>query len=646
MILQKFNLITIILPILFIVLFLIWRYFKKSHEYIAEYWFFKTSGTSYASMFFLLISLVFLGFSLLDLRGEEEKVTAQVPDQKTIILIDSSMSMLVEDVRPNRFIKSLQVARHYVKNSSANQFSVFIFSDTFQRILPFTDDIDLVDSRLAALESLATVKGSSNIGYTVKGMIPYLKNESGDGDAVGNILLLTDGEDHDRFENLNIPKEVSLAVIGVGTARGGQIPIRWNDGSFKGFKTVSGTPVVSRLNEKYIKNLGDGVSDFEYWIVNSFNLPTNEIIDFFRNKYIAGGAVGEARARKSYGEYPIALFILCYVLSVVFSRFKTFKAVSAVVLCVLGFSLMFSPQILMAEESEERKISDETLKMLEKVKSGESNRSEVLKTAELLLAEGFPETSAKLYREHVTENDSVEVKSNYATSLVKSKKVNEGIKIFKDILQSNELGNDQANSVRKNLLAAIQQKKSQEQKNNQSDENQKNENQSEGNKSQDQGNSSQKGNSNSDKDQKNENKNDQSNKSNNKNNKGSSEEKDLRDLMNKDKSKDKSKNEGQEKDSKEKNDQEKSDQEKNDENKKDQKGDKKGEEDKGKREPEKVESFEEREDRLKKQRKMKKTPAILKQTLDLDRELQKKFLDASREKLDNDKTDTKPSKDW
>lgn len=643
MILQKFQLIYLLLPLFLMVSGLILFYYKRSHSYVKEYWFLKSSFSSKMSHFFLIISFICLFVALLDLRGEEEKISAKVPDQKTIILIDSSASMLAEDVRPNRFLKAIQISRHFVKNSAANQFSVFIFADTFQRILPFTDDIDLVDSRLAALESLATVKGSSNIGYTIKGMIPYFQSEESDVAPVGNILVLTDGEDHEKNEKITLPDGVSLAVIGVGTQKGGQIPLRWTDGSFKGFKLAGGSPVITKLNENYIKSLGKEVADFNYWIVNSFNLPTFEVAEFFKAKFTSGGKMGEVRSRKAYGEYPIALFVVFYILSLIFSQFKSFRVMASLLVIVASL------QMTNLRAEEERKISDETLKSLEKIRDGEANKSEILKTAERLLAEGFPETAKKLYEEHRVGNESVEVENNYAASLVQSKNTSQGIELFKKILERKDLTEEQAQAVRKNLLTAIQKQKSDQNSKSQNDQNKsQQEQQQNGNQSQS-GNDSKDGeNQGQGKNQENQqNKQDKQDKNSQKNSsgkqgKGSNEERDLRDLMNK---KNENKNAGdKEKKNEEKGNknQEEKKEKKDSSGKAEQKKDDKPQDNNG----EAPESFEEREKRLKQQKRMKKTPAILKQTLDLDRELQKKFLDASKEKSDNEPADSRPSKDW
>ncbi len=629
MTLQKFDLIIIVVPMFILFSFFIWRYFRRSHRYINEYWFLVTSRSAYLSNLFLLLAYLSLAFALLDLRGAEEKVTAEVPDQKTIILIDSSLSMLTEDVRPNRFMKAIQVARHLVKNSSANQFSIFIFADTYQRIIPFTDDIDLVDSRLAALESLATVKGSSNIAFTLKGMVSYFQSDDGE-NAMGNILLLTDGEEQEKDEAINLPKGVSLAVVGIGTAKGGQIPIRWKDGSLKGFKSESGVPVVSKLNEQYIKGLGKQINDFDYWIVNSFNLPTTEIIDFFRTKYVSGGSLGEVRTRKAYGQYPMSIFVLLYIISVLLSRFKTFKSITSFTFVLLTASLWIAPINTKAKENQSKQISKETLDSLEKIKAGKATRGEVLKTAEMLLKEGFPESASRLYSEHVEVKNSVEVDNNFATSLVQTNNLSAGIKLYKNILDRQDLSEEQRKAVRKNLITAILKKSS----NKNSDDQKKNDGkQNEQNQSKEESGDSNKNGSNSDTSD-NKNSKDNSSSSDRKGQTGSKEEKDLRDLMNKEK-KDQS--------SKGKNDRSREDQSDNQNKAKDNSS--KKEEGQAKRE-DNTETFEEREKRKRLQKRMRKTPAILQQTLDLDRDLQRKFLDASKEKIDDKNVDTRPSKDW
>ena len=168
------------------------RYFR----WIKRYWFFKRTWINRFSTFFYLFGIFLLLTSLLDLRGKEIRIKAQIPDQKTIILLDTSMSMLAEDVRPNRFQRALLLAKHFVSKAVGHQVSIVVFSDTQKRIVPFTDDIDLLDSRISALQDLNLENAGSNLRQSLLETVQYLRGEAGEGQAVtGNILIFSDAEE-------------------------------------------------------------------------------------------------------------------------------------------------------------------------------------------------------------------------------------------------------------------------------------------------------------------------------------------------------------------------------------------------------------------------------------------------------------------
>ncbi len=633
-----------------------------------EYWFLKPKKLRFVSIGCYVLSFMALFLTMLDFRGEEEKIKSTIPDQKTIIVIDSSLSMLTEDVRPSRYLKAIQLARHFVKNTVMSQYSLFIFSDGFQRVLPFTDDVDLVDARLSALETLTNVKGSSHIGATVSNMVSYLVEENSNENPVGNILLITDGEDQDTDEKLNIPKNVNLAVVGIETVKGSQLPLRFNGGDFRGFKTSEGKPVVSRLNEDYIKGLGRGVENFNYWIVNSFNLPSEEIKIFFEQNFLKTNNVGEVRSRKAYGEFGIIVFVIFFSLANILNQFKGYRHFTPIITLMSSTLLYFlmATSIYAADEMKqslpekenEPKVSEETLQVLSKVRNGEASQRETLKAAEGLLKDNFPETAKKIYEENLQNflssdqetkkstflrQELPKYRANYGTSLVKSEDVDGGIKIYKDLLANKNIDSKLRDDIRRNLLAAIQLKT-------QNDERQKNESQ---NQSQNQSQDQSQDQSQENEQGKNENQNDskkqegqkQENQNQGKDNgqvkgEGQGQKKEgqekglLKDLLNKNSSKEEASEKKQDQPSQKNNDPQKENS-KEDENKSE-----------GLGQGSQYESFKEKEERLKRSKRMKKTSGILQQTLDQDRDLQRKFFDASSDDVVRDKSTGAKRKDW
>jgi len=618
---------TVALIIIAVITLLLNRMNSKFFKWVKAYWFYDRTWMSRFSSFFYLLSLFLLMISLLDLRGPEKKIRASLPDQRTIIMLDTSSSMLAEDVRPSRFVKSIQLARHFVKNAAGHQISIVLFSDIQKRLIPFTDDIDLLDSRLAALEKTNSVSGGSNISQAIEEALSYFEFDSSDDDKAksGNVLVFTDAEESEGEFKVHVPKNVNLAIVGMGTLKGANIPLRWEDGSFRGYKTFKGQPVTTKLDEDYIRKIGKSVSNFKYWIANSYSLPTDEIMNFFRAAYNKRQSTGDMRVRPVYSHYILIPAILIYCLSVVLGRFPIFKiSKTLVVLFALGFSLRSG--YAQEEEKKEKPMNPEIKKDLELIKEGKADRKYVLKVAEKMLKDKDEKRATELYSEYAKKTDDEEVRFNQATALMKSNRLAEALPLVQDLLKSSK-NEDLKNKLRNNLLLSTDPNKQKEQnKDNKQQQNQQNQQQNQDNKE-------------------------------NKDNKNNKQQQNQQNQQQKDNKKDGGKNEKDDKnknnkpDGKQDNSQKKPDNNgKQDEKEKDKKNDKnKGQDKKDQEKDQEKEdqqkgpqSLEEKEKEIEQKRRMTKTPAMIKQILSDDRELQKRMMDTST----NERGEMKPKRDW
>ncbi|MDD4975842.1 MAG: VWA domain-containing protein [Bacteriovorax sp.] len=615
-------------------------------KWVKSYWFFDRTMTSRISTVLYTISLFLMMTALLDLRGPEKKIKANIPDQRTIILIDSSTSMLAEDVRPNRFVKSLQLARHFVKNAAGHQISIVLFSDIQKRLIPFTDDIDLIDSRLAALEKNNSVAGGSNISQAIEEAIQYFEFDSSDDDKSksGNMLVFTDAEESEGAFKVNIPPNVNLAIVGTGTLKGANIPLRWEDGSFRGYKTFKGEPVITKLDENYIRKMGQHVKNFKYWIANSYSLPTDEIINFFRSAFSNKQSTGDLRIRPVFSHYILIPAILLYCLSILIGRFPIFKVSKNL---ILVFGLLFglstqAPRVEAEEELPKAQVltTPEIKKDLELIQEGKADREYVLKTAEKMLRAKDAKRATELYSEYAKKNDSEEVRFNYATSLLKSNRLKDALPIIQDLMK-NSKNEDLKDKLRKNLRTHIEQKKKQEKKDKQKKENEKdNKDKKDDKQNQGQGN--------------------QPKEDDKKNQEGKDQKKDGKQQGQQNKQQDKQQDKQQGKQDNQQNQKSGQGQPQNGEDKKENKPeskkedkkDGKGKEDKDKdkegegKEEDKQTSgpstLEEKEKEIEQKRRMTKTPAMIKQIMNDDRDLQKKMMDTST----NERGEQKPKRDW
>ena len=590
---QHLNYAPVILIAFLVFLFAILRYQKTFFKVLKQNWFFKQSIASKFQTLFFAVGVLGLLISMMDLRGPEEKIETKIPDQKTIIIIDSSSSMLVEDVRPNRYKKSLLMARHFIKKSVGHQIAVVLFSDTQKRLVPFTDDIDLLDSRVAALEGVDIQGGGSQISQAILESIQYFKLETGKGETVkGNVLLFTDSEENENPADLNLPEGVSLAVVGVGTRRGGPIPIRDRFGVFRGYKQYNGEKVISKMDEGHLKKIGKGIKYYQYWVASSYTIPTDSILSFFKQQYLKKFSSGNVRIRPVWAHYILIPSIAFLMISFLFSGFKGYSRVAALVFIFwgAGFNNVKAVDEVSADIDEEKKVMVDA--MLEKMKQGEMGRLEKLAVAEKILKLGGYKEAEVLYRENIRQSDTdPALLMNYGVTLIQNKKVNEGLKSLRDALA---FAKDQNFEKEKQLelfqnvqLALRVQKKKNQGK---GDSKEKKEKEKKGEKQQQEQNESQDG---------------------KEGKKG--EEKKSKDQKKKDKK--------EKKDGKDKKDKKKKD----------------GEEKK----QQKPQSLEQKEQEIKQKRKMVKVPALIKQIMSTDRNIQKKYMDT---RLDRGRRSGK--KDW
>lgn len=613
------------------------RYFS----WIKRYWFLRRSWWSRLSSFFYVLGIALLLLSLLDLRGKEERIKANIPDQKTLILIDASMSMTAEDVRPSRFQRSILMARHFVSKAVGHQISVSIFSDNQKNIIPFTDDVDLLDSRIGALEEADLSNAGSNIKQALAEVVQMMREEIGSADkATGNILIFSDGEEHENFKALEVPSGINVAFVGVGTLQGAPLPIRRGSGQytyFDSFKQHRGERVISKLNEDFIKRLGSQIKNYQYWVATSYSMPTDEIISFFRTIFKAKSSQGEVKVRPVMYEYIVLPGVISLIIGFLLSLPRTFIVLA---LC-LGLSTHQASYA--KEEEKEKQLSPETMSYMERLKKGELSKDEKLKLGEYLLRDGKAEAALSLYEENKAkdsnDNDAI---YNYGVALLKSGKLASGAevldklqrKIQKEPSKKNE---ELSKNIEESLMLAFKsekQKKNQNQDQKQNEQNQKQEEQKGEDKSKqskDQKGQNQQGQKDqkeqkdgSKQDDKKKNPQDQQNQS--QQGKGSGKE-DFDKLK---------KNPGEKKDDK------KDEQDKKESKNKDDQGKDGPEKDENPKEQSKPKSLEDKEEQIRKQRMMKKLSGNLKELMNVDRQLQQKFLDTRIK----DRVQERDHKDW
>ncbi len=408
---------------LFIVLVLEKRFFG----FIKTYWFYQRSFFSYLSTLLFLLGLGGLLFSLLDIRGPEKRIKAEVPHDRTIILIDTSASMLAEDVKPSRLQKAVLVAKHFARKATGHQLSIVAFAEIQKKIVPFTNDIDLIDARLDSLKNLRNQYGSSALSVAIQESIQYFRES--DGEARGNIIVFTDGEETAESIDLKVPASVHIALVGVGTERGGRIPLDDGRGFRFGYKKDRGQDVITKLNEKFFKVVTADIPSAKYWLANTYSLPSEEILNFFQAEKSKGMNQQDMVIKPVLMEWIVVPSLVLLILSYFFKSIRIFS---------LGLLLIITP--IRAQEEEAPVLSPEVISRLDELKEGNLNRLERIKLADDLHKAGAKEEALALYQENlkgsIDKTIPAEAYMNYGTALLEKGEISKGINLYQKLNES------------------------------------------------------------------------------------------------------------------------------------------------------------------------------------------------------------------
>jgi len=173
------------------------------------------------------------------------------------IALDVSLSMLTEDIKPNRMEVAKQAIRTLISMLPDDRFALVGFAGDSFIHCPLTVDRGALAMFLDYLEPGAVPEQGTDIGRAIETSIKALRSSRGRGKA---IVLITDGEDHGTRLESAIEEARSQGIriyaVGVGTEAGEPIPIRDKAGNVISYKRdAKDNVVVSKLNLALLKRI-------------------------------------------------------------------------------------------------------------------------------------------------------------------------------------------------------------------------------------------------------------------------------------------------------------------------------------------------------------------------------------------------------
>ena len=176
-----------------------------------------------------------------------ETVTREGVD--IVFAIDVSKSMLAEDVAPNRLEKAQQLTAQIINNLVSDRVGIIAYAGKAVPQLPITTDYAAAKM---FLQNMNTDMLSSQ-GTAIDEAIQLSRTYFNDAEQTNRVLvIISDGEDHKDL-NLDIAKEaakegIKIFTIGVGSEKGGPIPLKRNGVVMRYKKNQKGETVITKLN--------------------------------------------------------------------------------------------------------------------------------------------------------------------------------------------------------------------------------------------------------------------------------------------------------------------------------------------------------------------------------------------------------------
>jgi len=214
--------------------------------------------------YLMLCSFVLLSISLAGPRVGSKLKEVEKKGREIIIALDVSNSMLAQDIEPNRLIRAKQAISRLLDGLVDDRIGLIIFAGDAYTQIPLTNDYSAAKMFLDAINTDMVSKQGTNLGaaidLAVKSFTPDLTDAGGNISSTAKaVIIITDGENHESgvFESAQKAKEKGIVIhaVGIGDPAGVPIPLSYGSPDYK--KDREGNVVVSKLDEKTLRQLAE-----------------------------------------------------------------------------------------------------------------------------------------------------------------------------------------------------------------------------------------------------------------------------------------------------------------------------------------------------------------------------------------------------
>lgn len=278
---------------------MLWVQFRPV-RYFLQYFFLRNV------FFFLILVLVQPVMGNRKVKGSK-----RVLDLVICLDISSSMNTADVDGTTARLTVAKRGITQLLNNLKGERISVVIFANRAYTQLPLTMDYGAAKLFVNEIETDMISDQGTNIGAALE-MAQEQFRDSESGHAV---LVITDGEDHEQLwqEQVNAynEKDIELCYYGVGTEKGGLIPLDPLDPS-AGYKRDGGMAIVSRLDRAGLQRMADATRSELFFAESAYPDMGKVVADLSSVKTRMVKNL-EFTVQRNYYQIPLAIAFFCFL---------------------------------------------------------------------------------------------------------------------------------------------------------------------------------------------------------------------------------------------------------------------------------------------------------------------------------------------
>lgn len=214
----------------------------------------------------LICAFAIIVIAITEPRWNPKPLQIKSQGRDVVILLDTSRSMLAEDIKPSRLERAKIAIGDLLDKLGGDRIAIVTFAGNSAVKCPLTQDYAFVRMALADVSTESDSKGGTDIGDAIRKVTEEVFDKQSR--EYKDLILITDGEDHDSFPVEAAQKAaaqgIRIIAIGLGNeGEGSRIPITGPDGRTT-FLKYKGQEVWSKLDADTLRKVAAATSGGRY----------------------------------------------------------------------------------------------------------------------------------------------------------------------------------------------------------------------------------------------------------------------------------------------------------------------------------------------------------------------------------------------